>query len=109
MAGGASCGGSAKARKLRAPRLRALVFLRDGLTTDSTGRTLPGHERAAGDAANTPTTLTIHPALGARQMATFRYGVSRRPPFFTGSRSVRNIAGLTDGAVSEARRRRPQA
>ena len=47
MAGGASCGGSAKARKLRDPRLRALVFLRDGLTTDSTGRTLPGHERAA--------------------------------------------------------------
>ena len=35
----ASCGGSAKARTFGF--LRALVFLRDGLTWDSTGRTIP--------------------------------------------------------------------
>ncbi len=40
-----SCGSSAKARTRKA--LRVLVFLRDGLTTDSTGRILPEVRRAA--------------------------------------------------------------
>ncbi len=42
---------------------RALVCLRDGLTADSTGRTLPEVRRAAEVDCSTPTTLTIHQAL----------------------------------------------
>ncbi len=50
--------------------MRALVILRDGLTTDSTGRILPEVRRAAEVDCSTPTTLTIHQAHGeARQMA----------------------------------------
>ncbi len=35
------------------------MFLRDGLTADSTGRTLPELKRAA-EVGTTPTTLTIN-------------------------------------------------
>ncbi len=46
------------------------------LTADSTGRTLPGHERAA-EVDIHPDDPTIHQALAeARHMATFRYSVS---------------------------------
>ncbi len=71
--------------------LRALVFLRDGLTTDSTGRILPEVRRAAEVHRNTPATLTIHQAHGeARIMATSFY-------------HVRAGAGLIDSPHDRAR------
>ena len=64
--------------------LRALVFLRDGLATDSTERILPEVRRAAEVPLNTPTTLTTTRPQEARIMATFRYSVSCRPPLSVG-------------------------
>ncbi len=56
---------------------RALVFLRDGLTADSTGRTIPELKRAGRERVLNPTDPNHQPgSWGARPMATFRYSVS---------------------------------
>ncbi len=52
---------------------RALVILCGGLTTDSTGRTLPEVRRAAEVDCSTPTTLTIHQAHGEARERWKRY------------------------------------